>query len=223
MDLFVLGTIVVVFLVLLGASLLVNKMPSGKTFEEVQQEKKQLADQMKQHSRPAKPKGATNNNGASNKGKEKKGKKPPAKTQSVKQEEEDPAEGSHVEFVEEPVYLSEDLPVSTSSTGLNKPQRQPAKKGKAKGQGILVNKGEQSVTKPAAAAVQPVLVVEEQNHFEEIHPKDDIEMLKSQVGINYDRWCHIEFMANECLSLQIYLCRRRNRPAVEVESPIRTR
>lgn len=117
MDLFVLGTIVVVFLVLLAASLLVNKMPSGKTFEEVQKEKKQLADQMKQQSRPAKVKGGSSG-GASGKGKDKnKGKNKQNKTTVQQQQqpkaepEVDSAEESHVEFAEEPVYLSEDLPV----------------------------------------------------------------------------------------------------------------
>lgn len=114
MDLFVLGTIVVVFLVLLIASLLVNKMPSGKTFEEVQAEKKQLADQMKQQSRPAKPKGGTNaSSGKKGKGAaEKKSGKGggAAKGQTVKIEEVVPAE-AHVEFVHEEIFLGDDLPI----------------------------------------------------------------------------------------------------------------
>lgn len=116
MDLFVLGTIFVVFLVLLVASLLVNKMPSGKTFEEVQAEKKQLADQMKQQSRPGKQKGgggnttnkqkakAEKNSGAAA-GKKAAGGKAANKT-TVKVEEE-----PHVEFVEEEIYLGDDTPV----------------------------------------------------------------------------------------------------------------
>lgn len=125
MDLFVVGTIVVVFLVLLAASLLVNKMPSGKTFEEVQREKKLLADQMKQQSRPAKQKGGGGAGGSqgaqggagkagkkANAGQEKKSSK------KVKVEDVVPVEvapvvvaAAHVEFVEEEIYLSEDMPV----------------------------------------------------------------------------------------------------------------
>lgn len=120
MDLFVLGTIVVVFLVLLAASLLVNKMPSGKTFEQVQAEKKQLDAQMKLQSRPAKLKGggpktkAGKANGGA--GQDKKGKKQPVK---VQEEEEAEAETSapRVEFAEEDIYLSEDMPVVKVSGG----------------------------------------------------------------------------------------------------------
>lgn len=71
---------------------------------------------------------------------------------------------------------------SLSTAGLNKQQQQkksPAeKKGKNKGAGILVNKNEQQ---PAAKAI-----VAEPNHFEEILPKDDVEMLKIQVNIYSD-------------------------------------
>lgn len=73
---------------------------------------------------------------------------------------------------------------SSSSTGLNKQSNKkptteaaPTKKNKAKG-GILVNKSEPISIKPVVQQV----VVEEKNHFEEIHPKDDVEMLKSQVS-----------------------------------------
>lgn len=119
MDLFVLGTIVVVFLVLLAASLLVNKMPSGKTFEQVQAEKKQLDAQMKQQSRPAKQKGGGGSNaGKANKGgkapaaQEKKGKKAAkAVTQEEVEEEQVVETTPRVEFVEEKIYLSDDMPV----------------------------------------------------------------------------------------------------------------
>lgn len=110
MDLFVLGTILVVFLVLLIASLLVNKMPSGKTFEEVQAEKKQLADQMKQQSRPAKPKGGTSaSSGKKGKAAEKKSGKAAAAKGQVKIEEVAPE--VHVEFVAEEIFLGDDLPI----------------------------------------------------------------------------------------------------------------
>lgn len=120
MDLIVLGTIVVVFLVLLAASLLVNKMPSGKTFEQVQAEKKQLADQMKQQSRPGKQKGGGGANAGKGKAgggaQEKKnhnGKKAP----KVVAEEAVVVEEQHVEFVEEQIYLSDDMPVIKVSCG----------------------------------------------------------------------------------------------------------
>lgn len=124
MDLFVLGTIVVVFLVLLAASLLVNKMPSGKTFEEVQAEKKLLADQMKQQSRPAKQKGGTQSSGKAKAkpvtaqanasapsaagGKKGKNNNKGAVAATVKIEE---VETPHVEFVAEEIYLGDDMPV----------------------------------------------------------------------------------------------------------------
>lgn len=110
MDLFVLVTIVIVFLVLLAASLLVNKMPSGKTFEQVQAEKKQLADQMKQQSRPAKQKGGGGGgNAAKGAGKGRKGKKQQQEAEEEQQQEV--IAEPHVEFVEEQIYLSDDLPV----------------------------------------------------------------------------------------------------------------
>lgn len=120
MDLFVLGTIVVVFLVLLAASLLVNKMPSGKTFEQVQAEKKQLDAQMKLQSRPAKLKGggtktkAGKANGGA--GQDKKGKKQPVKVQE-EEEAEAVTSAPRVEFAEEDIYLSEDMPVVKVSGG----------------------------------------------------------------------------------------------------------
>lgn len=103
-------TIVIVFLVLLAASLLVNKMPSGKTFEQVQAEKKQLADQMKQQSRPAKQKGGGGGgNAAKGAGKGRKGGK--KQQQEAEGEQQEVIAEPHVEFVEEQIYLSDDLPV----------------------------------------------------------------------------------------------------------------
>lgn len=54
-----------------------------------------------------------------------------------------------------------------------------ANKDKSASTGILVNKNEQ----PAAKA--PEQVVTETNHFEEIHPKDDVEMLRAHVSYCY--------------------------------------
>lgn len=44
--------------------------------------------------------------------------------------------------------------------------------------GILVNKHEGQATAVAPAAIPPV----EANHFEDIQPKDDVEMLKAHVS-----------------------------------------
>lgn len=60
MDLFVIGTIVALFLVLLVLSLLVNRMPATKSFEETKAEKRLLADQLKQSTRRSKSGSAAN-------------------------------------------------------------------------------------------------------------------------------------------------------------------
>lgn len=86
---------------------------------------------------------------------------------------------------------------SLSSTGLSKQQgnnqkKAPAenKKNKAaKTTGILVNKNEQPAGK-ANQQQQQQQVTDNANHFDVIHPKDDVEMLRAQVSyLNFLEKC----------------------------------
>lgn len=51
--------------------------------------------------------------------------------------------------------------------------------GRASGTGILINKSETSVVK-ATAAVEPM------NHFEQIQPKDDAEILRAATHVRFN-------------------------------------
>lgn len=84
---------------------------------------------------------------------------------------------------------------SLSSTGLSKQQGNNQKKAPvenkknkaAKSTGILVNKNEQPAGK---ANQQQQQVTDNANHFDVIHPKDDVEMLRAQVSyLNYLEKC----------------------------------
>ncbi|XP_018304998.1 kinectin isoform X3 [Mycetomoellerius zeteki] len=114
------------------------------------------------------------------KNKEKKHKNKAGKKVKEKKEEKDDKEdkderADHVQFEETPQILPSELPVQENNKG-NK------KKGKLeKIKPILVNKDEPSVIVTELNPSQPPLV--EANHFDVIHPKDDLELVRSQSQI----------------------------------------
>ncbi|XP_011062333.1 PREDICTED: kinectin isoform X6 [Acromyrmex echinatior] len=114
------------------------------------------------------------------KNKEKKHKNKAGKKVKEKKEEKDDKEdkderSDHVQFEETPQILPSEPPVQESNKG-NK------KKGKLeKIKPILVNKDEPSVIVTELNPSQPSLA--EANHFDVIHPKDDLELVRSQSQI----------------------------------------
>ncbi|XP_039310686.1 kinectin isoform X12 [Solenopsis invicta] len=110
------------------------------------------------------------------KNKEKKHKNKAGKKVKEKKEEKDDKEekderSEHVQFEETPQILPSESPVQESNKG-NK------KKGKLeKIKPILVNKDEPSVIVTELNPSQPPLA--EANHFDTIHPKDDLELVRS--------------------------------------------
>ncbi|XP_018393925.1 PREDICTED: kinectin-like isoform X3 [Cyphomyrmex costatus] len=111
------------------------------------------------------------------KNKEKKHKNKAGKKVKEKKEEKDDKDdkdekSDHVQFEETPQILPPEPPVQESNKG-NK------KKGKLeKIKPILVNKDEPSVIVTELNLSQPPLA--EANHFDLIHPKDDLELVRSQ-------------------------------------------
>ncbi|XP_039310650.1 kinectin isoform X2 [Solenopsis invicta] len=114
------------------------------------------------------------------KNKEKKHKNKAGKKVKEKKEEKDDKEekderSEHVQFEETPQILPSESPVQESNKG-NK------KKGKLeKIKPILVNKDEPSVIVTELNPSQPPLA--EANHFDTIHPKDDLELVRSHSQI----------------------------------------
>ncbi|KYN08596.1 Kinectin [Cyphomyrmex costatus] len=118
------------------------------------------------------------------KNKEKKHKNKAGKKVKEKKEEKDDKDdkdekSDHVQFEETPQILPPEPPVQESNKG-NK------KKGKLeKIKPILVNKDEPSVIVTELNLSQPPLA--EANHFDLIHPKDDLELVRSQSRKNFQQ------------------------------------
>ncbi|KAL0113639.1 hypothetical protein PUN28_012644 [Cardiocondyla obscurior] len=125
------------------------------------------------------------------KNKEKKHKNKTGKKVKEKKEEKDDKEDKderpeHVQFEETPQILPPDPPVQESNKG-NK------KKGKLeKIKSILVNKDEPSVIVTELNPSQ--LPLAEANHFDLIHPKDDLELVRSQSKENLQQITQTETM-----------------------------
>ncbi|XP_039310657.1 kinectin isoform X4 [Solenopsis invicta] len=123
------------------------------------------------------------------KNKEKKHKNKAGKKVKEKKEEKDDKEekderSEHVQFEETPQILPSESPVQESNKG-NK------KKGKLeKIKPILVNKDEPSVIVTELNPSQPPLA--EANHFDTIHPKDDLELVRSHSRENLQQITQIE-------------------------------
>jgi ribosome-binding protein 1 len=185
-DLQVLGVILIVILFSLGSILLISKLPRAKTFDEMQEEKRQFKAQLLAASaQTATEKSGNNKKDNKNKTKKnqlpKKGKKSSAviKTKPETEESADVDSDSqsdrsgpetspvhtkkqrdiNMDFIE-----TEAFPIADHIPTKNSNKSKKNKKG-----GILVNKSD-----PILLSSEPV--AEEVNHFEEIHPRDAIEI-----------------------------------------------
>lgn len=178
MDLFT--SLLVIFILIIfsfGSYILFSKLPRGKTFEEALAEKKQLAEKIYALS-------AGHGNKKTNKQKKINNNKKQSKTSmklNKKESELDTPEESDVNSDVNPsndspvhhVEFSETEIISDSEPKKMKNNQQTKKKNsKTTGTGILINKSE-----PVIIKSEPI--VEQLNHFETIHPKDDMEKLKS--------------------------------------------
>ncbi|GAB0091483.1 hypothetical protein DMENIID0001_063350 [Sergentomyia squamirostris] len=176
MEFYVYFVIVVVILVSLATSLIISKLPRGKSFEEVLSEKKKLAEKLYGTSGKKSQKTKKQQPGNVNKKKE--------KVKPIKEESSEdiadnsgqktPSPKAHFDVVDSEVTTDNDSPRP------KKQQQVPAKKsgkkngggGKTSGTGILINKSETSVAK--SVATEPM------NHFEPTaHPKDETEFLRA--------------------------------------------
>jgi ribosome-binding protein 1 len=189
MDLQVYAIILIVFLVSFLSYLFISKfLPGGKTFDEMIAEKKRMREEVLGLTKPV------SKEKQSNSGSKKKPKKEVKKVRKKKEEvmlsmihqranhlqnthqtkvakevtsnESDASESSEA-VRSEPATPPETL-VLRKNAAKPQQQQQQAKKSKGKG-GILVNKNEPVLVKEAP-------IEEEVNHFEEIHPKDAVEM-----------------------------------------------
>ncbi|XP_059612817.1 ribosome-binding protein 1 isoform X2 [Phlebotomus argentipes] len=183
MEFYVYFVIAVVILVSLATSLIISKLPRGKTFDEVLSEKKKFAEKLYGTSggkRAQKGKKLPSN--VSKKGKEKAKASAAKEAETATTSQEDSVDNSsektsspksHVEFSEAEVIADTDSP-RAKQLGVTSGKKSGKKNGgsKASGTGILINKSETS-------AVKSTVAVEPMNHFEQIHPKDDAEMLRA--------------------------------------------
>lgn len=193
MELQVYFVIAIVFLASFLTLLFISKLPRGKTFDEVLAEKRQLAEKLYGPNSGQKRTGGKknqkqqqqNNNKKSNKTKSQ---KKEIETVSEEHESENNSDGnlsdgssvpavSHVEFVDVEIIPTEPVNVGKKSP-MNKVASNPPKRknSKSPGTGILVNKSEQSF-------VKNVVTVEQLNNFNEIMPKDVVELKKDNVSL----------------------------------------
>uniref|UniRef100_A0A1B0GNB2 Uncharacterized protein n=1 Tax=Phlebotomus papatasi TaxID=29031 RepID=A0A1B0GNB2_PHLPP len=174
MEFYVYFVIVVVILISLATSLIISKLPRGKTFDEVLSEKKKLAEKLYGTTGKKSQKSKKQPPNAGKKGKEKAKKEveSPAEDSVDTSTEKPPSPKAHVEFAEAEVITDTDSPRAKKQLGVTKKSGKKNGGGRASGTGILINKSETSVVK-ATAAVEPM------NHFEQIQPKDDAEILRA--------------------------------------------
>uniref|UniRef100_A0A1L8DS89 Putative ribosome binding protein 1 log a dog n=1 Tax=Nyssomyia neivai TaxID=330878 RepID=A0A1L8DS89_9DIPT len=177
MEFYVYFVIVVVILVSLATSLIISKLPRGKTFDEVLSEKKKLAEKL--YGTSGKKSQKTKKQQPVNVGKKSKDKVSKVKDVDANEdavdvpEEKSPMSKGHVEFSEPEIISDSDSPRNKKQLSVTSGKKSGKKNGgKASGTGILINKSETSAVK-ATAAVEPM------NHFEQIHPKDDAEILRA--------------------------------------------
>uniref|UniRef100_A0A1L8DS95 Putative ribosome binding protein 1 log a dog n=1 Tax=Nyssomyia neivai TaxID=330878 RepID=A0A1L8DS95_9DIPT len=177
MEFYVYFVIVVVILVSLATSLIISKLPRGKTFDEVLSEKKKLAEKL--YGTSGKKSQKAKKQQPVNVGKKSKDKVSKVKDVDATEDAVDvPEEKSllskgHVEFSEPEIISDSDSPRNKKQLSVTSGKKSGKKNGgKASGTGILINKSETSAVK-ATAAVEPM------NHFEQIHPKDDAEILRA--------------------------------------------
>ncbi|XP_074103822.1 uncharacterized protein LOC141530546 isoform X3 [Cotesia typhae] len=130
--------------------------------------------------------------GKKDKGKDKKHKSKTGKKVKEKKDEKDDKsddKSEHVQFEENPQILPTEVNVQDVSKG-NKKKSKPEKV-----KPILVNKDESPVVVTESIASQPPLV--NVNHFDVIHPKDDLELIRSQSKENLQQAIQSESMTGK--------------------------
>ncbi|CAD6229982.1 GSCOCG00006673001-RA-CDS [Cotesia congregata] len=130
--------------------------------------------------------------GKKDKGKDKKHKSKTGKKVKEKKDEKDDKsddKSEHVQFEENPQILPTEINVQDVSKG-NKKKSKPEKV-----KPILVNKDESPVVVTESIASQPPLV--NVNHFDVIHPKDDLELIRSQSKENLQQAIQSESMTGK--------------------------
>ncbi|XP_044585501.1 kinectin isoform X11 [Cotesia glomerata] len=130
--------------------------------------------------------------GKKDKGKDKKHKSKTGKKVKEKKDEKDDKsddKSEHVQFEENPQILPTEINVHDVSKG-NKKKSKPEKV-----KPILVNKDESPVVVTESIASQPPLV--NVNHFDVIHPKDDLELIRSQSKENLQQAIQSESMTGK--------------------------
>lgn len=180
LDLQVFGVVLIVVLFSLGSILLISKLPKGKTFDEMLEEKRQFREQLMAAANAEK---TVNNKKEQMANQKKKGKpQPPKKNnkklQQVKPKPESEESAGHDDSDTQSeksgdnqkelfVFETEAFSIADMAAVAAKANKGGGKRNKNKG--ILVNKNEQTFVKENA-------VVVEVNNFEQIHPKDVIEL-----------------------------------------------
>ncbi|XP_015123640.1 kinectin isoform X1 [Diachasma alloeum] len=132
--------------------------------------------------------------GKKEKGKEKKhknkaGKKVKEKKEEREEKEDKEEKPEHVQFEETPQILPPDLPVQEACKG-NKKKNKPEKV-----KPILVNKDESPFI--VADAIASSNTLPEVNHFDIIHPKDDLELIRSHSKENLTQLTQSESVVNK--------------------------
>lgn len=171
MDLQVYAIILIVFLVSFASYLFISKfLPHGKTFDEMIAEKKRMREEVLGTLKASNTK---HGNTSSKKKPKKELKKRDTQSKTIKEvtsNESDVSESSETNLPE-PIITTTRISPEISRKSIPKQQttvQQVAKKSKGKS-GILVNKNEPVLIKETETS-------EEVNHFEQIHPKDAIEI-----------------------------------------------
>ncbi|XP_055315743.1 ribosome-binding protein 1 isoform X2 [Sitodiplosis mosellana] len=193
MELQIYLIIVAIFFISLGSLVFVNRqLRSGKTFEEALAEKRQLTEKLYGSKKKNTTKKA--NTGKKNRDRKDSKQKKDAQQPSAVESDGKSDSGSendlsasphsndgkaHVEFTEEEIIAPDTNTIQFKrqlSTGKINPQVRKSSTTKSPGSGILVNKST-TAAKPAPPANGNI---ETLNHFEKIHPKDDLEIKKQR-------------------------------------------
>ncbi|KAG4077356.1 hypothetical protein HA402_009757 [Bradysia odoriphaga] len=190
MDLLMYFVFVIIFCLSVFSLMYINsKFRVGKTYEEVQAEKKQFADKLYGSSHGKNQK-KSNRKVINKKGKDKDRKQKDRKEQEPESQNDsdghsDSASGEsnntpvhatnkgHVEFSEAEV-IAEDV-TNTKKPHGKRHQNRKNSASKPPGTSILTNKSDAVVVAPATNNTETL------NHFEEIQPKDDLEMRKQKI------------------------------------------
>ncbi|CRK99455.1 CLUMA_CG012585, isoform A [Clunio marinus] len=184
MDLEAYAIILIIFLVSFMSYLFISKLlPHGKSFDEMIAEKKRMREELLGTVKSV-ASGKQSNIGGKKKPKKEVKKKEIIQVKLAKEvtkHESDASESSEIVRTE-PVIQEEIVNQRKTVTKTQQASQVVGKKNKGKG-GILINKNELILVKEAP--------VEESNHFEEIIPKDVVEIHRASVKDETDKKSHI--------------------------------